>query len=234
MRAVGHMFGAPVDRQRASARHCIARVERHVQQGAFELRFIDERRRVVGGTVDDKRHVVGEDAANRGLQAAEQCRDRRRPRLRDLLAAQRQQPARESGGAARRLKDLVQTLLSLTGREALVLRHLGPADDDCERVVEIVGDTAGHAGEGFDSSGSLERLLGLLPLLALVHALTLGSLERETLLAFVGGETAVDLDLVGKAFDNVQLRRGHHHTQQRHDDDLPDPDPAAQGVEELA
>ena len=72
------------------------------------------------------------------------------------------------------------------------------------------------------------------PLLAFAHALTLGSLEREALLAFVCGETPVDLDLVRQAFDDIELRCSHHHTQQRHDHDLPDPERAAQGVEELA
>ena len=70
-------------------------------------------------------------------------------RRQDLLAAERQELAREPRGALRARADLVDILAPPVRRGEAAAQVLGVAHDHGEDVVEVVGDAAGQPPDGF-------------------------------------------------------------------------------------
>ena len=79
------------------------------------------------------------------------------------LRREGQQLAREGGGTFPGLADLLQIGEERIVRGDLIHGHLRMAQDDAEHVVEIVGDAAGEAADGFHLLGLEELILELGP-----------------------------------------------------------------------
>ena len=90
--------------------------------------------------------------------------DADRPGVHHLLAAEREQLTRESGGALGGIADFLYILPSWISRLDVAEQQRAVAHDDGEEIVEIVGYAAGELTDGVHLS-RLRQLLLELPLL---------------------------------------------------------------------
>ena len=131
------------------------------------------------------------------------------------------------------MNDLVEVLLDIRPRVEAHGGHFCGAQDDGQRVVEVVGDATGHSGERLDPARLLQRLLRALALVALACALPFGLLERQALLLLARRHPPVHVDLLCEALDDVELGGRSHEAQQRENEPLPNPQGTAARIPHL-
>ena len=147
------VFISPGDGHRATARHRVAGIDHEVEQRAFELASSTSAIASSLGVFDDQLNVVGKDAANRRSPA-----DSEGPRSASVLASRSAGVRASAAGARDRRRRSAARRTSFrhsstsSAKVAAELGHLGAADDDGERIVEVVRDAAGHPGQRFDTA----------------------------------------------------------------------------------
>ena len=121
-----------------------------------------------------------------------------RTRHRGLFASERQELLREVGGVLRRAHDLLDVGSQRTVRFQLVEHELAEPENGREVVVEIVGNAACQASEGFHLLrlaqlllAVQQRLLGCAPCRDIAHV------QQNGRRAFVGQAAGPDLDRYG-------------------------------------
>ena len=137
-----------LDAQPSAGRHRVAGVDHQVHQ-----HLVDQSRVGVNGQRPRRQQqlqvdVFAEHAPHHFREARHQLVQIDVLRLHDLAAAERQQLARQAGGAVRRIDDVARRHLPRRGIVlALQQREREPLDDG-EDVVEVVRDAAGELPDG--------------------------------------------------------------------------------------
>ena len=138
-----------LNRQRTACRHGISRVHGKVQDDLLYLPAIGLDGRQLGPQAQHHLHVFPDEASQHRPHVGQHDVQVEQRRLDDLLAAERQQLARECRGAHARLLNLGEIdPAPIVGIE-IVQQQLAVAQDDGQQVVEVVGHAAGQLPDRF-------------------------------------------------------------------------------------
>ena len=151
------------DRQRAAARHRVARIDREVDDDLFELALIDLRKAEIAAVHDLQFDILANQPAQQVRQLDQHVGDVEDARLQGLLARERQELPHEIGGAVGVLLDLHDVGEARVARLEAHQQQIAEADHRGQQVVEIMRNAARELAD---------RL----------HLLRLGELRFEALL----------------------------------------------------
>ena len=134
------------DRQPAAVAHRIVRVHREVHDHLLQLPRIGLHEAAIA---DDRRQIdrLAEQAAQHRRQLADDVAEAQHADGENLLAAERQQLAREAGGALGRVADLLHVAEARIRLGQALRDEAGEAEDCRQQVVEIVGDASGQLAD---------------------------------------------------------------------------------------
>ena len=127
--------------------------DRQVHDDLLDLTGINFDTSEVRTGVDDQFHILANQAPQEVAHVADQFVQVQHPGLQDLLAAEGQQLPGEHGGAIGGFLNLFQLFVLDLGQTLNVFQQLAVADDHCQYVVEVVGDTARQAPHRFEPLG---------------------------------------------------------------------------------
>ena len=151
-----------LDGERAARRHRVARVHGQVEEDLFDLGRVRVDRRHVGGRPHVQLDVLADEALEDGLETLHELVQVEDAGLQQLLAAQGQELPGERGCAIRRVRDQVDIApLRILGGE-LHEQEGGPAGDDGQEIVEVVGHAAGQSAHRLHLLRLAELGLGVL------------------------------------------------------------------------
>ena len=151
-----------LDGERAARRHRVARVHGQIEKDLFDLGRVRLDRRRVGGRPHVQLDVLADQALEDGLETLHELVQVEDARLQHLLAAQGQELPGERGCAIRRVRDQVDIApLRILGGE-LHEQEGGPARDDGQEIVEVVGHAAGQSAHRLHLLRLAELGLGVL------------------------------------------------------------------------
>ena len=151
-----------LDGEPAAARHCIARVDREVEDRVLKLRRIRLDLPQAGGQHGLDFDLLAKRAVEQLAHAGDQLVDDQGLGRKRLLARERQKPLRERRRALGAVDGGFDEPFNvgLAARQ-LALQEVKAAHDDGEHVVEVVGDAAGELADRLHLLDLAELLLDL-------------------------------------------------------------------------
>ena len=135
------------DRQRAAARHRVARVDGEVDDDLFELALVDLGEAEIAAVHELQLDILADQPAQQVRQLDQHVGDVEDARLQGLLAREGQQLAHEIGGAVGVLLDLHDVGEGRVARPEPHQQQIAEADHRRQQVVEIVRDAAGELSD---------------------------------------------------------------------------------------
>ncbi len=151
-------------RERATALHCVPRIDGKIQQHLIELHQIGPNRGQAGCKSEHEGLLLGEGAPEQGFQLLYRRVEVDGLRLKDLSPAERQELAGDRGGSFRRLPDVLRVLPNRSGYIRPPQDELGGSEHHRHLVVGLVGHTAGQLAHHLDPFRVADPLLGALAL----------------------------------------------------------------------
>ncbi len=139
-----------LDAQQSPVGHGVPGVHAQVHHHLLQLPRVGLHPAEVRAGNDREVDVLADQASQHLLQIRQEGVEVQHFRVHDLLPAERQELAGETGGTLRGLQDLLELAPLRLAR--LAHQELGVPQDDAQRVVEVVGDTARPGGRPPPSS----------------------------------------------------------------------------------
>ena len=141
--------------------HRVARIDDEVEQYLLELTRI--RLDGPGGAIEQGHEfdIFSNQSPEHAIHVRDQVVQVKDSRLQDLSPTKGQQLMSEPGGAFRRFEDLLCIGASRMLGSQLLEQEVAIAGNCGQQIVEVVGDSAGHATDRFHLLGLLQFLFGL-------------------------------------------------------------------------
>ncbi len=158
-RAVGRGHVRGLDRQRAAARHRVPGVDGEVDEHLLDLPWIGLHAPKGSPRQRDELDVLADHAPEHRLDSLDDGVEVQHLRLEQLVAAEREQLARERGRPLRRLLDLLRAGAQRVVLAQLLEHQVAVAADGGEDVVEVVRDPAREAAHGLQLLRLAELIL---------------------------------------------------------------------------
>ena len=153
----------------AALGHGVAGVDHQVHDDLLDLSRVGldpaERLPLHGGHLD----VLSDHAAEHLVEVREEGVEIQHPGLDHLLPAEREELARQGGGALGRLLDLIDLGAHRVALGQALGDQLPVPGDDVQQIIEVVGDPARQPADGFHLLRLPKLLLELLALRDVVH-----------------------------------------------------------------
>ena len=141
---IGSFHGQPT-----ALGHGVTGVDGKVHQNLFHLARVGLHRHERGVNAGDPLNVLTNHPGQHFLYIADRFIQVEHCRLQDLFAAEGEQLLSERGGAIGSALDLLDAVAGLVVETRGSQQQLAMSHDDAEDVVEVVGDTARQAPDGF-------------------------------------------------------------------------------------
>ncbi len=157
-----------LDRERSAEGHCIARVHGKVHEDLFDTTGIGDDRPEIGLEIGDELDMLADRVSQQLLGLGDDGVEADHARLHDFAASERKELVRQSRGALRGSRHLLDVALHgdppLTPglrccTPELLVHERGIVDDRGEQVVEVMGDSAGELTEALEALDVLELAL---------------------------------------------------------------------------
>jgi hypothetical protein len=219
--AQSHQCGARVvlggeapcgDRDLASGGHRVSRVAKQIQQDLTHLSVVGQHHLEIRAQVDRDPDVVAEQARHHLRGVSDDVVQIEGPHLGSLLAADRQELARQPGCTVRRPLDhggaWMPAVLGVWGLQ----QQFDVSQDDRQQIVEVVRHTAGQTSDGLHLLHLLEPCLGLASFAVLASQLFVCRGQRLGALVYPPCQfIVVDLSLPLEGFFCRDVSQNHRH-----------------------